>query len=727
MNNLFGFKIEDEKMMEIVNDICNHIEDPESYKTDIYNLLSHLTVFILRQNNLEEFNEETQNDRYQLLVEENLISKDLQIKYLKSQTIINDLGNCEQIETLAAMEIVDELLMQIMMDYSTDLQDIENCKVKFEQEMENRFGVNSYKNKSSFNNESTLKNSYLLYLLDKLSISSREAIQGGRRFSDFDKYMDVERPIRRDLIDTIKRGMEKPSAQLIFLSGSTGDGKSHLLAYLNEYCKDDTQKYRIYNDATASSRYNLTAEDTLEEELIQFSDDKIESSGAKMILAINLGVLTNFISRISVQQRYSKLVSFINKSKILNEESFEHVVEEGNFSLVSFSSYNIVELNQDGVSSKYITEIFDKIGNTFDGNLFYQAYKKDLENGINADYMVNYYMFTNCTLRKKLVHKICEFIVKYRVILSTRHLLDFVYNIIVPPNISVKMESNNIIDLTNNLLPTLLYEYPDRALLLGYFSKNDIMDVRIEQIDAYLVSMNVEKDIKSYTMNLLKEEEYNYWINKLEELSGFVVMDKVIKKKIEKAVIRLLELNGIVSNTKADESFKEFQQILYGYYHKGTVSLMKMYEKVQKAIYKWYGSTDENNKMVIINRDKSRMKIGYNLNLKQSGQFHVEPQDNSTFTPLIYVEFEEVVSGQNAGLHVDYSLFEIINRLLQGYIPNKVDEDNAIAFAKFAEKLVKLGQKNDELYLFDTETNKKFTLNHQYMFGEDIYEFRGVM
>ncbi len=84
---------------------------------------------------------------------------------------------------------------------------------------------------------------------------------------------------------------------LVLLCGSAGDGKSHLISYLkNSDPEGLLADYEPYNDATESSEPTLTSIDTLSEKLAPFNDDNyLLNDGKKMIVAINLGTLNNFI------------------------------------------------------------------------------------------------------------------------------------------------------------------------------------------------------------------------------------------------------------------------------------------------------------------------------------------------------------------------------------------------------------------------------------------------
>ena len=118
--------------------------------------------------------------------------------------------------------------------------------------------------------------------LKRLQDSSQEAIENANAFSQFKKYMHVERKIQTDLERILVKNKELNSSSLILLCGSVGDGKSHLLAYLKENKPELLEGYQIFNDATESFSPNKNAMETLEEILQDFSDQSIGQSNKKL-------------------------------------------------------------------------------------------------------------------------------------------------------------------------------------------------------------------------------------------------------------------------------------------------------------------------------------------------------------------------------------------------------------------------------------------------------------
>ena len=214
--------------------------------------------------------------------------------------------------------------------------------------------------------------SYLLKELSKLKESSQEAIENSNQFSSFKEYLHVKRSIQDDLEQTLNASSYVREPQLIFLCGSVGDGKSHLLAYLkNKHPEIDTQ-FMIHNDATESFDPQKSSLDTLAEVLMPFSDENIRTSTEKLILAINLGVLHNFIESEYAKQNFKTLTKFIIEANVFRGTSIAVNRDSEHFHLISFSDYQPFELTENGQVSHYFSALLEKIVNQSQENPFYQ-------------------------------------------------------------------------------------------------------------------------------------------------------------------------------------------------------------------------------------------------------------------------------------------------------------------------------------------------------------------
>ena len=107
------------------------------------------------------------------------------------------------------------------------LEEVTITKVVDTQEIDN------IKENKKFQEEVALirKSECLIEELSRLKESSREAVEGLNVFTDFKKYMHVDRNAQMELEEIILEANKQTNSQLILVCGSVGDGKSHIISY----------------------------------------------------------------------------------------------------------------------------------------------------------------------------------------------------------------------------------------------------------------------------------------------------------------------------------------------------------------------------------------------------------------------------------------------------------------------------------------------------------------
>lgn len=186
--------------------------------------------------------------------------------------------------------------------------------------------------------------------------------------------MDVFEILRKytnRFLSILNETYNSEQSELILLCGSVGDGKSHMLSYCKSMYPDKMDKFYVHNDSTASLYVDKPASYTLKQVLEDFSDDRIEKSNGKVILAINLGTLSNFLEA-DENNKFGKLKSYVENSGILNEKIDDK--GENHFHCVNFADYHLYELTSKGVVSSYIQGILNKITDKNEINPFYNDF-----------------------------------------------------------------------------------------------------------------------------------------------------------------------------------------------------------------------------------------------------------------------------------------------------------------------------------------------------------------
>ena len=354
--------------------------------------------------------------------------------------------------------------------------------------------------------------------LNKLRKSSSYSIDGVENFDYYKKYMHVSRRVEEDLIETINKVNNSKRKTLVLLCGSAGDGKSHLLSYLKNEVKI-LGNYTVYNDATESSAPSKTAIETLHDALSDFSDENIDSPGKNFILAINLGVLSNFIES-SYGSDFTKLYEYVVRKNILtNELNTDGYEENSPFQHVNFSDYHMYTLTETGVKPVYLEQIFEKIFRTDVENPFYEVYEKEcMKCPLSEKCTVkhNFEFLSSNSNRSYIAQALVEITIKDKEILTTREILNFIYDIVVARTFNCKKlaqlstnENSFLKEYVRNITPSLLYEYSDVSVILDKMRKYDPLLIRSEVADEDAIFYYVSSDVKERIINSIGKEAYS--------------------------------------------------------------------------------------------------------------------------------------------------------------------------------------------------------------------------
>ena len=286
-----------------------------------------------------------------------------------------------------------------------------------------------------------------------LSQHSVDSVQNGKSFTEWDEYMHVDRPIEDKLYVKMDQ-IDAAGGGIVLLVGSAGDGKSHLLSRIRQM--SDWGDNSFYNDATASSSPKKTAIDTLKEALSDFKDANLYNTNSKLVLAINLGKLNALIEDEEFKEEYKEIVD--STWPIFDDDDTTPPIDTERVKVVMFVDQQAFEFYTDCpeslVKSKFLSEIMEKIVAKKEANPFYKAYKNDIANGVSIKdpLILNYELLSLQEIRNTIVMTIIEAIIRFKMNITPREFLDFLYTIMVYP-----YEYKEKRDFYEALLPTLLY------------------------------------------------------------------------------------------------------------------------------------------------------------------------------------------------------------------------------------------------------------------------------
>ncbi|MBE6048927.1 MAG: DNA phosphorothioation-dependent restriction protein DptF [Clostridium sp.] len=577
--------------------------------------------------------------------------------------------------------------------------------------------------------------------LEKLKESSMEAVESLNSFSPFKKYMHVIRDAQKNLEELIIKANDSNTAQLILVCGSVGDGKSHIISYFKDQKSDIMKNFKLHNDATESLEPSKTSMDTLNEVLDEFSDEKIENSKQKFILAINLGTLNNFIDS-KYGERFTKLKEFVHAKKILDSSIEDSSYDSNsNFQYVNFSDYHLFTLKDGRVYSKYIKDIISRITESkeielSERNYFYFSYKRyclKCENNKYCPIKANYELLAQSEVQDAVVDFIVQCIVKNKIIISTRALLNFIYELIVPrsyidvnsPTFKSKIFKLNVSEYVNSLMPNIIFNHKELSFIFEALNSIDPLNVRNEKVDDFIIDFNNSSDVMGYFKDYINYPEG--YLGKVENVDVINTENKKIRHELLKLFIRSYAICGKKELfSLKDDVYEEYINALFHFNKGDKLKLKKVYENVKNGIMKWNGEADKKFINIFIGRNQTKYKISEKVELKADTSNLPKSEDNDLkkFIGTLNLQYKNESSGKTYKIDIDYSLYKLLVQVNDGYRPNKKDKNHFIKFVEFINKLEETGSQNTELVITEKnrENNKKFKLE----FDDEFETYRFV-
>ena len=564
--------------------------------------------------------------------------------------------------------------------------------------------------------------------LNRLRKSSSDSIDGIGKFDDFKKYMHVSRSAEEDLIEILHKIEISGKKSLVLLCGSAGDGKSHLLSYL----KNDLRlldNYVVYNDATESSAPSKTAIETLNEALQGFSDENLDLPGDNFILAINLGVLSNFVES-SYGDSFKQLHEYVINSNILTNQLNEKGYEENSaFQHVSFSDYHMYNLTAQVIKPEYIEKILEKIFIMDEENPFYIVYNNNCQDcplSEKCPVKHNFEFLANEKNRNYVANALVEVTIKDKEILTTREILNYIYDIVVAQSFNYKKmarsSTNEVSFLKEYISDTtlsLMYEYTDKSLLLNQLRKYDPLLERSEQDDEDAISYYVSSDVSKEVTNVIGRESYSKVLCQTSAIEK-INSDKILKAQLFNVLERLKKIQV---GKKSDDAYSSFLSTLY-YFNTGTKKKYgELYGLVEEAIIQWCGNEDRDH--ICFDDLHEGIALYEHIEFEPYLDDSTSIQKNDElqrFLPFITVKYENKKTGEVIPLDIDYSLYEMIYKLAAGYIQTAEDRNNHADFISFIQKILRTGSADKEVSLV-TDDNRKAIIEKT-KFG--VYKFKVV-
>ena len=533
-----------------------------------------------------------------------------------------------------------------------------------------------------------------------LSQHSVDSVQNGMAFTNWDEYMHVDRPIESKLMEKMDE-IDKAGGGIVLLIGSAGDGKSHLISRIKQM--SDWGDTSFYNDATASSSPKKTAIDTLKVALVDFKDANLYITNKKLVLAINLGKLNALIDDKEFRSDYQEIVN--STLPIFDDDDTTPPINTERVKVIMFTDEQIFEFFADSssdipVDSIFLSKIMEKVVAKTDDNPFYAAYATDITNGASPKdpIILNYELLCIPEVRNTIVHTIIEAIVRYKLIITPREFLDFLYSIIVYPHYDEYIDGHKEKkEFFEALLPSLLY-CGGENMIQRAICKLDPLKQSSTEHDKQLSVLFTSYSIPS--SYLTEQQTSALPIDLLKRTNEFYANNG---RDIERTTKFVFRLKHLLSYHTENEVYKSYLVLLKGVFNKDVHKMQEIYDVVSKAIPRHYGSYYEKSNMVPLNIQGGRYRLFGNLQLKPEPvkSYHSELYKNEFLLrfDMVWKFPDELVP-----LRMDFQLYSYLYELNRGKLALSYENEKDLTFSRFVRRLVEKCNCEQEITVVRSDT-----------------------
>ncbi|ART63125.1 DNA phosphorothioation-dependent restriction protein DptF [Kushneria marisflavi] len=507
-------------------------------------------------------------------------------------------------------------------------------------------------------------------LLDTLARSSAQAVttlhQGNEKERELKDYLYIETDIEKDFKDLLDGGLEAGS--VLFLCGSSGDGKSELL---KRYHRKYSESFRFHLDATHSFKPDQTAVQALDQLF-----DEHQRSPEPMIVGINVGMLFNYQS--SGAERHAGIKNAI-ACFIEGENS------SSNYQFVNFEDYPKFSLEEGAVGSKFVSELLRRVTSNDTENPLYRAYKMDPSKEVDLKFH-NYRLLQEPAIQKVIVRALLHARLKFDQFFSARALLDFIHHLIAGDSV-----------LFDNLFAAPGYGLANSLVGL------DPCLLRSQKVDQFVVQYALciaDQDFEEFKEAYYKKYGYqelspSSWIRAFYCLQEVELGNNYHEYFSKDFALPLFD--EYIYAWQLHHSSGSKKQLREFYKKQLIESLMKFANRLESKIIDNGIFLEKINDIIV------SAKVDVRADLTRIADANQKKHQIHCFHAVIKVD-----QIQLEPFPVTISFLELAQRILGGYRPNRHDKNAVVILEEVIEKLVSIANTTKSIHFHNQ--GKEWTL-----------------
>jgi DNA phosphorothioation-dependent restriction protein DptF len=519
-------------------------------------------------------------------------------------------------------------------------------------------------------------------VLSVLSKSSPYAVSTERdqaiseQLDEVKRYLYIETDIEADFKSELL-SLSATDKKIIFLCGSSGDGKSEILTrYSHSYSATAT----FHLDATHSFDPNTSAIQTLDKLFEQF-----ELSSHPLVVGINVGMLGNYAQEGNCASIKASIQSFLNGKQSSSDVKF-----------LNFEDYSKFQLNDTGHSSDFIQRILDRI-TASENNIIRQYFDKEVA-GTEPDkkLIANYRLLCIPEVKQRVTDVLFKARLMKDQFLTARTLLDFIHSILVGSEGSSGYLFDNLFEESDNELSASILEF-------------DPADKRTSLIDKFVLS---------YSLGI-KDVEFDIYTSFLS--SEFGIRRPRIPKPSSYLRLFYLLKDTDFSNQYHTRFYMDFSE-----------DLIERYSKIWNLHNNYDGSQSERNLLRSFYRETVVSAIhkynNRNATSLDKGQFLISEHNGyqivtgvdlkpnldaikaSSSTPPSFFTAHLKLNDKPFTIPQNINLLKLMEDIVNGYRPNKHDKNTVVLLDELVDQISDIATSSNTLVI--VKNDKRYTVKN---------------
>lgn len=484
---------------------------------------------------------------------------------------------------------------------------------------------------------------------------------------------EIETELRRYL-DVAQAG------EIIFLCGSSGDGKSEILTRFKSEPRYQ-QRFGFHMDATHSFAPRQSAIDALNN---LFANHNQESS--PILIGINTGMLANFARE---GAEYHQAIRAAIDSFLSAQQNSSRPYRNNNCTFFYFEHYPKFQFDENKNHSSFIKTLLNNLTRDDDDNLFQFIFRRDESVTPTLREIANFKLLCMPGVQSVLITQLFKARLIKDQFVTTRTLLDFLHHLLMGPgylfdNLFTGAE-NDLIKKISDFDPARLHTYELDQFVLRY--ELGLVDVDLDDFLVALEPLHIKFDRQNVKSGDATSLIRLFWLLQYESL-GNDYHRKISAFFNESLFERYSEIWHLHSNYTADPEQKRSLNRFYAF---------ELIAGIQRYA---------NRKAPELSMQKEEFFLGEFGGVKITAPVEIKPDWDSirnkhTAHPTGFDIYLKVGCNALPPVHIGLNLFELLHKLNNGYRPNKYDKNAIVLLDELVELIAEQAKSSRDIKFYD--------------------------